>query len=331
MGRLASYVLPLRWTRPGPIAELTEYLAQIRAHVAEIIVVDGSPPELFALHAAQLQAVARHMPPDDDLRFAMGKVNGVTTGIRHANNDRVVIADDDVRYDAASLRRTIEMLDRVDVVRPQNYFSELPWHARLDTARSLLNRVYTGDIDFPIGDFPGTLAVRRSAFLDAGGYNGDAMFENLELMRTVVANGGTVETPLDLYVARRPPTTAHFWSQRVRQAYDDFAVPLRMSAFLSVLPLTAHALSRGRHRMLLTAALGSILVAEAGRRQGGGTRVFGFTSALLAPVWIAERSVSAWLAVYARLRGGVPYGARRLSHPATSMRRLREEAARPRG
>jgi hypothetical protein len=96
-------------------------------------------------------------------------------------------------------------LGEADLVRPQNYFAELPWHARWDTARSLLNRVFSGDLEFPIGDFPGTLAVRRRALLATGGYDGDALFENLELMRTVRAAGGRVVTPLDLYVAPRPP------------------------------------------------------------------------------------------------------------------------------
>src|SRR4029079_2928969 len=112
---------------------------------------------------------------------------------------------------------------------PQNYFDPLPWHARVDAARSLLNRVHSGDRELGSGDFPGTLGVRREAFVACGGYDGDVIFENLELMRTIEAAGGRVATPLDLYVRRLPPTTAHFISQRVRQAYDDFALPVRMA------------------------------------------------------------------------------------------------------
>ena len=40
----ASYVLPLRWTRPGPVQELAGYLRRVAAQVDEVIVVDGSPP-----------------------------------------------------------------------------------------------------------------------------------------------------------------------------------------------------------------------------------------------------------------------------------------------
>jgi hypothetical protein len=132
-----------------------------------------------------------------------------------------------------------------------------------------------------------------------------------------------VLTPLDLYVARRPPSARHFFSQRVRQAYDDFAIPLRIGAFLAVLPATAIALRRGRAHQLGAAALASVVVAESGRRRAGGAQRFSPSSSLLAPVWVCERSVCSWLAVAAKLRGGVRYGEGRLGHAATPLRRLR--------
>jgi hypothetical protein len=323
-----SYVLPLRWSEAGPIEELSAYLRSLGEVVDEILVVDGSPAPIYAEHAAALEGVARHLAPHPDLNFQMGKVNGVLTGVRECTGELVVLADDDVRYHPSTLRRAVALLGEADLVRPQNYFEALPWHARWDTARSLLNRVFTGDPAFPVGDFPGTLVVRRSAFLAVGGYDGDALFENLELMRTIHAAGGRVVTPLDLYVPRRPPSASHFVSQRVRQAYDDFAIPFRIGTFLAVIPLAAHASHRGHLRLLLGGgALTAILVAEVGRRRAGGARYFPLSGSLLAPVWVAERSLCAWLALVAKLRGGVPYGNRRLGISATSMRRLRRRHA----
>ena len=321
----AAYVLPLRWNEPGPIEELASYLGSLGESglVSEVLVIDGSAPPLFEAHAAALRGVATHLAPHDDLAFPMGKVNGVITGIRECSCERVVIADDDVRYEPAALARALALLAEADLVRPQNYFSELPWHARWDTARSLLNRVFTGDPDFPVGDFPGTLAVRRGSFLRSGAYDGRALFENLELMRTIAAAGGTVVTPLDLYVARRAPSTAHFLSQRVRQAYDDFAIPARIGAFLAIAPGAVELLRRGKGRHLALAALATVGLAELGRRRANGAERFSFSGALLAPVWIGERSLCAWLALGSRLRGGVRYGERRLPHSASSMRRLR--------
>jgi hypothetical protein len=322
-----SYVLPLRWTRPGPITELSAYLRQLVDQVDEILVVDGSPPPLFARHAAALSGVARHFAPHPNLSFRMGKVSGVVTGLRECAHERVVIADDDVRYGAAALRRAVGLLAQADLVRPQNFFDELPWHARWDSARSLLNRVCTGDPTFPVGDFPGTFAVRRETFLASGAYDGDALFENLELMRTIHAAGGRVVTPLDLYVARRPPSTAHFLSQRIRQAYDDSAVPLRIGVFLMAGPLTLALAWRGRWRTLALAALVPVPIAEFGRRRARGAGRFPLSCSLLAPAWVAERSLCAWLALGARLRGGVRYGNGRVRRSATPLRQLRERYA----
>jgi Glycosyltransferase like family 2 len=322
-----SYILPLRWAEPGPIEELSEYLRAVAEVAGEVLVVDGSPAPIFTEHAKALCGVVRHLAPHPDLDFEMGKVNGVLTGIRECSGERVVLADDDVRYDPPTLRRTVALLDGADLVRPQNHFDELPWHARWDTPRSLLNRVFTGDTMFPVGDFPGTLAVRRSALLATGGYDGDALFENLELMRTIHAAGGTVVTPLDLYVARRPPSAAHFVSQRVRQAYDDFAIPARIGAFLALIPFAAHSSRRDRVHRLLIGALASMILAEIGRRRAGGATRFPASGSLLAPAWVAERSLCSWLALVERLRGGVLYGGRRLSHSATPLRRLRRRHA----
>jgi Glycosyl transferase family 2 len=320
-----SYVLPLRWTGPGPLEELAAYLRGIAGQVDEVLVVDGSPSPFFEEHGEALAGFACHLHPHPDLDFEMGKANGVVTGLRECTREHVVLADDDVRYDHEALRRTVALLDQADLVRPQNYFDEVPWHARWDGARSLLNRVFTGDRWFPVGDFPGTLAVRRSAFLAAGGYDGDALFENLELMRTIRAAGGSVVSPLDLYVARRPPSIEHFLSQRVRQAYDDFAMPARLCAFLALLPSAAWSARRWRRGGLriVATALASMGVAELGRRRAGGSRYFPPSASLLAPAWIAERSLCSWLALAARIRGGVRYGDGRLRLAATSPRRLR--------
>jgi hypothetical protein len=329
-GSRVSYVLPLRWAEPGPIEELSAYQRSLAEAVDEVLVVDGSPPPVFAAHAAALSAGVRHLAPHPDLDFQMGKVNGVLTGVRECSGELIVLADDDVRYSAPALRRTVALLAEADLVRPQNYFDRLPWHARWDTARSLLNRVFTGDAAFPVGDFPGTLAVRRRLLRATGGYDGDALFENLELMRTVRAAGGRVATPLDLYVARRPPSASHFLSQRVRQAYDDLAIPARIGAFLAVAPLGARSLRRGRGRGLAAGAIAAIGLAEVGRRRAGGTTRFPLSASLLAPAWIAERSLCVWLALAARLRGGVLYGDRRLGLSANSMRRLRRRHAKAR-
>jgi len=316
-----TYLVPVRWRDGEEREELAAYLRAIAPLCAEVIVVDGSPPPVFAANAAAWGAHARHVPPAAEESCLMGKVAGVRTGIRLASRERVVIADDDVRYEPAGLRRVARLLDDHDLVRPQNHFSRLPWHARWDTARTLLNRGFGRD-------YPGTLAVRRSRMLAMGLYDGDVLFENLELIRTVRAHGGSVAAPLDLYVARVPPSASHFWGQRTRQAYDDFALPARMALWLAVLPLLALSAAWRRPAWALAPAALSVAVAELGRRRAGGRAVFPAGSSLLAPAWALERGTCAWLAVLQRLRfGGVRYGESVIPVAAHSERQLRRRFA----
>ena len=262
-----------------------------------------------------------HIAPDADLGFRNGKVNGTLTGLRHARHEKVVIADDDVRYDAEALTGVLGLLDGADLVGPQNYFDPRPWHAVWDTGRTLVNRA--------LGvDFPGTFGLRRSV-LGAAGYDGDVLFENLEMVRTVRARGGRVVMPADVYVRRLPPTTAHFLGQRVRQAYDEFARPHRLVLALAFVPSLVVAACQ-RRWILVGAALGLVSgLAERGRRCAGGTRYFPVWSSLLAPGWALERSICSWLACWACLRGGCRYAGARVRRAAHTTSMIRRAAGRP--
>ena len=307
-----TYVLPIA-AQDSQARALSGYLRRLARVMDEVIVVDGSPQETFEAHGRSWSPWVRHLRPD--VQTTNGKVAGVMTGVRAARHDCVIVADDDVRYRRSELVRMLALLQEHEVVRPQNFFHPLPWHARWDTARSLLNRLGGGD-------WPGTLGVRRSLLLKAGGYSGDALFENLELVRTIRAAGGREAVPLDLFVARRPPEAGHFLSQRVRQAYDEWARPARLAAQLALLP-SAMLLALWGPGWLPAAALSAVATAEAGRRRGNGRAVFPASSALWAPLWLAERALTSWAALGTRLLfGGVRYRTTRLKDAATPRRLL---------
>ncbi len=311
-----TYVLPIKSAAAVTSGDFVGYLQWIAAR-AETIVVDGSAPEVFAAHARAWGALVRHVAPAADLVTPMGKVGGVLTGVRLASHEHIVIADDDVRYDDDSLARVARALLTAHVVRPQNYFTPMPWHALWDTGRTLLNRL-------TVGDWPGTLGVRRSVLRRTGGYDGRAMFENLELVRTVVAAGGREAVLLDALVARHPSSARHFWTQRVRQAYDELARPGRMVVQLALLPAAVFVALRIGPWALAGGIAAIVALAEVGRRRAGGQRVYPVAASLVAPAWVAERALCIWLALGARvLLGGVPYRGTLLRHAATSMSVLR--------
>ena len=312
----AEYILPLRWFSDEGLDELTGYLRMLSDWI-RITVVDGSAPALFKVHAAAWAGLVEHRRPEV-WPGRNGKVAGVMTGVRHSRKEYLVLADHDVRYTLPALRRLVALLAGADVVRPQNYFLTLPWHARWDTARTLLNRAAASD-------FPGTLGVRRSALEATDGYDGDVLFENLELIRTVKAAGGRELRADDLFVGRIPATAAHFRGQRIRQAYDDFAQPVRLAVELTLLPLMIFAARRPARWIPLLAA--AVAMAEAGRRRKNGRAVFPPTSALWAPCWLLERAVCIWLALGQRLAGGVKYAGNRMPTAGTPRYQLRRRYA----
>ncbi len=312
-----SYILPIKWDAGQDTDEITGYLAELAAEL-ELIVVDGSNPVNFQLHNEAWAGFCQHLPPAPEYRFVNGKVNGVMTGLNIASFEKVVIADDDVRYTLEQLREMEALLDEAELVVPQNYFSPAPWHAQWDSARTLLNRALHHD-------YPGTLAVQRNFINQLGGYDGNVLFENLELMRTIHAAYGRVVHRPDIYVERLPPTSEHFWSQRVRQAYDDYAQPLKLAFFFVLMPvLFATAVITPVVPIVLLAL--SIPLAELGRRLHGGTTYFPLACSFYAPCWLLERGICTWLAMFAKLRnGGVFYNNRVISVAANPIWKLRSK------
>jgi hypothetical protein len=316
-----DYLLPLRWSAEvsrqssGP---LTDHLRQL-VRLADVTVVDGSAAATFAHHHELWSDHVRHIPPDP-WPGRNGKVAGVVTGIRWARHERVVIADDDVRYDESSLRGVVEGLDHGELVRPQNVFTSWPWHARWDTGRALLNRALSHD-------HPGTFGVRRSCFMGMGGYDGDVLFENLELTRTVGCAGGRVVDLPGVFVGRVPPDVRHFRSQRLRQAYDDLAQPGRLLVEMACLPVAVGAAVRAPGT-LVGGALPVVVLAEAGRRRAGGTAAYPRSAPLWALPWLVERSVCVWLALAQVPRGGASYGDVPILRAAKPVRGLRPRVPR---
>lgn len=314
-----TYLLPLRrGVALDREDDLARYVRALSAHI-DVLVVDGSDEAVREQHSLVFGDTVTLLAPAPADRCANGKAWGVMTGLRRVQTDGVVIADDDVRWDRRGLERVASVLDGCDLVVPQNFFTPMPWHAAWDTGRSLLNRLVAHD-------WPGTMALRTAALPGSPAYNGNVLFENCELLRTVRARHGQICIACDLFVARRPPTFRHFLGQRPRQAYDDLAEPARLAVMLTLVPLAL----RGGVRGAATGAALSAALAELGRRRRAGRRVFPWYTSLCAPLWLCERAVLAWWVVWRRLTGrGLQYAGVRLLDAATPQRTLNRYAASP--
>jgi hypothetical protein len=309
-----TYLLPIRRTQidDAEILGFCEYFETLVRAGCEILVVDGSPAAVFAAHKDAWGDIARHVQVDPQYRYLNGKVNGIHTGVALAAHERIVIADDDIRYTAENIALMCKLLDEHELVRPQNFLSPLPWWGRMEAARMLVNRGV-----LRTGDYPGTCGIRRSAMFRVGHFDGDVLFDNEEIVRHFIVQGAVVCHARNFFILKRPPTFKKWCEQRPRQAYEDFVMRAKTAAFMAVLPLALMACvlagSAGFLSFTLLVAAISILLAARGRR-GQARSVFPSWVTFYAPLWVFERALSVYWALYWRLRyGGYPFGDRLIS------------------
>lgn len=305
----STYLLTIRRVSfDGREAEnFRDYFRLLAGAGCDVLVVDGSPPDVFAAHGKAWSGACSHAPVDQQYKYLNGKVNGIHTGVALSAHERIILADDDIRYTPGDVRRMIELLGDYEMVRPQNYLRPLPVWARTEAARMLINRAWIRE-----GDYPGTLGVRRSAMLRAGHYDGDVLFDNEEIVRHFRARGASIRYARDLFVLKRPPSFGKWVEQRPRQAYEDFVMRAKTTFFAALPFMLALAWFAGGWRVALAFAAavagGASLIAARGLG-GGASRFFPPWVCLYAPLWIAERAASTYWAFYWRVaRGGYPFG-----------------------
>ncbi len=305
-----TYLLPIRRSvfNEAEAQDFAAYLPTLTAAGCEVIVIDGSPGEVFEQHHAVWSQICRHELVDRRFGYMNDKVNGIHTGVERASCEKIVLADDDIRYTAADIEKMISSLEEFEMVRPQNFLSPLPWWARMESARMLINRA-----TLRTGDYPGTCAFRRSTMLRVGHYDGDVLFDNEEIVRHFARFGAAIHYAIDFFVQKRPPALQKWKEQRPRQAYEDFGLRAKTALFLAIpVLLLISAIAAGLVGFVLCIVLLSIFataLACAGSARGEAGEYIPPWTCLYAPLWVFERSFSTYWAVYWYLRhGGYPFG-----------------------
>lgn len=308
-----TYLFPIKAgsIEPQKIEELRHYWTKLNRLGCEVLVVDGSEEEIFR-HHEKAWTNCRHIGVDPRYTFLNGKVNGLITGVLAAGHELIIMGDDDIRYEPEDIQRMLDGLGEYDLVKPQNYFDPNPFWTRIDTGRILLNRAY-----FPEGDFPGTFGFRRSVFLAAWPYDGDVLFDNEEVVKHLQNRGARILFDRDFFIRRLPPNLNKWIEQRPRQAYEDFIMKKRTAFFLSCLPalglLGALKGKKAAGMLGLVIAGFSVLKAQKGRNKKVARYLPAYTP-FYAPLWVLERSLSIYLALYWKIaKGGYPFGDRIIS------------------
>jgi hypothetical protein len=310
-----AYLLPIR-RRSFSVTEasaLANYFRALNDAGCDVLVIDGSPAPVFQQHHDAWHPLCRHEPVDRSFGYLNDKVNGIHTGVDLAAAEKIILADDDIRYTPSQIDRVCQLLDEFEVVRPQNFLSPLPWWARMEAARMLINRA-----TLRIADYPGTCAFRRATMRRVGHYDGDVLFDNEEIIRHFAREKAAILYATNLFVQKRPPSFKKWLEQRPRQAYEDFGLRAKTALFFSVPPLAmVLGLGAGWKGIIIFVSALSVMataLAAAGRLRGNAAQYFSWSICLFAPLWLAERALSTYWALYWRLtRGGYPFGDKILS------------------
>jgi hypothetical protein len=154
--------------------------------------------------------------------------------------------------------------------------------------------------------------------LAAGRYDGDVLFDNEEIIRHLAQDGCTFAYANDLFVRKYPPSFRKWTEQRPRQAYEDFGMHLKTTLFFALLPLSFLIGCRfgiaGLTVFFPTLSLLATLIAARGRARGKARRFFPAHCCFFAGLWVFERMLSTYWALYWYLtRGGYPFGGSVLS------------------
>jgi hypothetical protein len=290
--RRCSYVVSLERAAAGidEIRSLAAYLSSLAVADCDIVVLDGSPGELFDEHHRVLRWVGRHLAVPagaDRVRFAT----------EVAACEKVIVAGGQVRYTRADLDRMCALLESHEVVEPQDYFDPLPWWGGIDAGRMLVHRGIE-----PYPDHGATFGFRRSALR---GLRGLDLERGDDHVRRLASHGAEVFSANDVFIQREPPALGDWLRERPRQADDDFSLPVKSAFFFAFLPMTLILALLGGLR-IATGYAGAVAFAStvlALRGRIGAAPFFPLRTCLFAPLWVLERSLSVYWALFRKMRG----------------------------
>lgn len=285
-------------TSDNTIRDLANYLSTLGLAACDVVVIDRSRDEKFDEHARVLRWVARHVSVRNEHCAPSGPIDIIRAAALVSTCEKVIVAEQDVRYTDEAIGSMCQLLDRHEVVEPQDYLAPLSWWSGIEAGRILVHRAVDSQ-----PDHGATFGFRRSAIPSLTSLGAGEVLD--DQVRRLAAAGAEVYPAGDIFVRREPTVFSRWFAERPRAASEDFSQPMKNVFFFSLLPLLSLLALFGGLRLAgsyaSAIALGSVVLAVRGRL--GARDYFPLHACLLAPVWVFERSVSVYWALMRRLRG----------------------------
>jgi len=282
--RRCTYVVRLE-NHYEDLHELATYLSRLAVCDFEIIVVDASPDA--EENRRVLRWVGKHV---------LGALDPIRIALDLASCEKVIVADAHVRYTDQTLDHICDLLDLHEVVEPQDYFDPLPWWGGIEAGRILVHRGIG-----PLADHGSTFGFRKRALRGLRALNTSAD----DWVRRLASQGAEVFSAAEIFVRRLPPLLEEWLRDRPRHAGDDIAVPFKAAFFFALLPVTVLLAFLGNSGMAFSylglIAFSSLALAIRGRI--GAAPFFPLRACLYAPLWLLERSIAVYWALFRKVSG----------------------------
>lgn len=116
-----TYLLTIRRTKfdLSEAQNFKQYFGLLAQAGCEVLVVDGSPQEIYQANENVWCESCRHVPVDSQYKYLNGKVNGIHTGVALAAHNSIILADDDIRYTAENIGRMRNLLENHEIDSPR--------------------------------------------------------------------------------------------------------------------------------------------------------------------------------------------------------------------
>jgi hypothetical protein len=306
--RRCTYLVVIEGDREtrGDLHDLASYLSTISVAGCEVVLVDASASQIFENNRRVLRWVGRHLAVRPRYRSFAGGIDIVRTAADVSNCDKVIVADANVRYDTSTLENLCELLDKHEVVEPQDYFEPRPWWSGIEAGRMLLHRGIE-----PVPDHGVTFGFRKSAIRGLRGVD-IVSCSGEDPVRRLASQGAEIFSAPEVFVRRLPPALDDWLRERPKQAGDDFVMPVKTVFFFALLPMAAALAVTGGLRVAggYLSAIAAVSMVLAIRGRSGAAIFFPLRACLCAPLWVLERSVSVYWALFRKLNGSTGDAAR---------------------
>ena len=311
-----SVVIPFKASAVNSFSQLAARWRPMAGSHIEVLICDGSSPEVFAENLRQPLGRIRHIPVDrTSYSYQNDKVNGLCTGIRASSSNLVITCDDDIILTPSQIYE-LAGLDTVrQFIKIRSFPETLTAFETIEVVRSLISnciRCTSDTLTIVLGSRDELLSMLE-------GMDGNLLFDDRALEWSLRRASHCVSIHPEILARRIPSSPAKWVEQQVRYAYEDIPLLAKTGLFL-LSPFVAWYLSqldRGLLYAYMTMLAGVFFAAAAiGRKRANLAQHCPAWVPCLGPAWFLIRSCAVPVALIVWCMGGLHYGGRRVRRPA---------------